>query len=40
MGAGGETMRNREGRGEGGVRRQTETWAEREVRTRETFRRE
>lgn len=30
VGAGGETMRNREVERGGGVRRQTETWAERE----------
>ena len=40
MGAGGETMRTREVERGSGIRRQTETWAEREVRTRETFRRE
>ena len=33
-------MRNREVERGSGIRRQTETWEEREVRTRETFRRE
>lgn len=33
-------MRNREVERGRGVRRQTDTWAEREVRKRETFRRE